>query len=220
MTCIVNQMKHLLNQLGRIGEIVQRLQDYIFDKLGEDALYVESTGDYDRLKEDHRELDGSAMSPELLEGIWSNHNYYRWHYNGDVFPLDTCNGAEKGFIVYLPNGARTFITFQSLTDDIVDYGSVSIWDCLEARIVGICDSFQSASAKEDEDKVRDVMKNEGHYRSKRVDGNNFVIHSDDPISDKQVEDVITCINLVREDMRKQAEEENRTQVNKDKYYGD
>ena len=154
MTGTSINLKSLLRSITYLRrQVLERLadiEDRVLDALGKEAYLVDDMFDYERLKSICKDqiIDGRHLSPELLQRIYQDNARYMWHYQDATISIQPIReGTEKGFYCFAEPSINTFITFNSMTADLTEYGCHSIWEVAEARITGFADGYVSATQK-------------------------------------------------------------------------
>lgn len=147
-------LKSLLRSITYLRrQVLERLadiEDRALDALGKEAYLVDDMYDYERLHAKFEgPYDGRHLSAELLQRIYQDNARYMWHYQDATISIQPIReGTEKGFYCFAEPSISTFITFNSLTEELTEFGCHSIWEALEARITGFADGYLSATRKE------------------------------------------------------------------------
>ena len=153
MTGTSINLKSLLRSVTYLRrQVLERLadiEDRVLDALGKEAYLVDDMFDYERLHSKFEgPYDGRHLSAELLQRIYQDNARYMWHYQDATISIQPIReGTEKGFYCFAEPSINTFITFNSMTQDLTDFETTSIWEVAEARITGFADGYISATQK-------------------------------------------------------------------------
>lgn len=172
-------------------QLVERLadiEDSVNQALGKEALIIDDMFDYERLAEKLQgPLDGRFLAPELLQRIYRDNRRYCWHNRSITIHIEPVReGNSKGFLCIAEPGVSSFIGFDSMTEDLTEYGTHSIWEIAEARIAGFADGYIKATCKTEKDALEKVA-GLGGSRVFDEDGRKvaeFAVDPDEPIRTK------------------------------------